>query len=258
MEMEASYNWFLVSLSFLIAVFGSFTGLQITNGMKSSAAGPSLLWIVAAAVSLGGGAIWTMHFIGMLAYQVPMDIGYLPGPTFASLALAVIAVGIGIYIAVSGKLSAVRLIGAGLFTGLGVAGMHYLGMEAMVMPGGNMVYDKSLVGVSLAIAVVAGTVALWLAVNLKGTLIMLGSAVIMAVAVCGMHYTGMAAMKMVHNHDVDQTIIENSMTPMTMGLFIFCASMFLLVICLIMSLNQLSNKVYDELQEDVITGDVTR
>ena len=250
MEMEASYNWFLVSLSFLIAVFGSFTGLQITNGMKSSAAGPTPLWIIAAAVSLGGGAIWTMHFIGMLAYQVPMDIGYLPGPTFASLALAVIAVGIGIYIAVSGKLSIIRLLGAGLFTGLAVAGMHYLGMEAMVMPGSTMVYDKTLVGASLGIAVVAATVALWLAVNLKGTLIMLASAVVMAIAVCGMHYTGMAAMSMVHNHEDDQTIIENSMSPMTMGLFIFCASMLLLVICLIMSLSQLSKKNQDEMQDE--------
>ncbi len=250
MEMDVSYNWFLVSLSFLIAVFGSYTGLQITNGMKSSSAGPTPLWIAAAAVSLGGGAIWTMHFIGMLAYPVPMDIGYLPGPTFASLALAVVAVGIGVYIAVSGKLSIIRLLGAGLFTGLAVAGMHYLGMEAMVMPGSSMVYDKTLVGVSLGIAVVAATVALWLAVNLKGTLIMLASAVVMAVAVCGMHYTGMAAMSMVHNHEADQTIIENSMSPMTMGLFIFCASMLLLVICLIMSLNQLSHKIQDELQDD--------
>lgn len=252
MEMEVSYNWFLVSLSFLVAVFGSFTGLQITNGMKSSSSGPSPLWIIAAAVSLGGGAIWTMHFIGMLAYQVPMDIGYLPGPTFASLAVAIISVGIGVYIAVSGKLSVVRLLGAGLFTGLAVAGMHYLGMEAMVMPGSTMTYDKTLVGVSIAIAIVAATVALWLAVNLKGTAIMLGSAVVMAVAVCGMHYTGMAAMKMAHNHDAEQTIIENSLSPMTMGLFIFCASMLLLVICLIMSLNQLSKRVHDELLDEPV------
>jgi NO-binding membrane sensor protein with MHYT domain len=250
MEMEVSYNWFLVCLSFLVSVFGSFTGLQITNGMKSSSTGPTLLWITAAAVSLGGGAIWTMHFIGMLAYQVPMDIGYLPGPTFASLALAIVAVGIGVYIAVSGTLSVVRLLGAGLFTGLAVAGMHYLGMEAMVMPGSTMVYDKSLVAASLLIAIVAATVALWLAVNLKGTAIMLGSAVIMAIAVCGMHYTGMAAMSMVHNHEADQTIIENSISPMTMGLFIFCASMLLLVICLIMSLNQLSTKIQDEMQDE--------
>lgn len=252
MEMEVSYNWFLVSLSFLVAVFGSFTGLQITNGMKSSSSGPSPLWIIAAAVSLGGGAIWTMHFIGMLAYQVPMDIGYLPGPTFASLAVAIISVGIGVYIAVSGKLSVVRLLGAGLFTGLAVAGMHYLGMEAMVMPGSTMTYDKTLVGVSIAIAIVAATVALWLAVNLKGTAIMLGSAVVMAIAVCGMHYTGMAAMKMAHNHDTEQTIIENSLSPMTMGLFIFCASMLLLVICLIMSLNQLSKRVHDELLDEPV------
>ena len=249
MEMDASYDWFLVILSFLVSVFGSFTGLQITNGMKSSKAGPSITWIIAAAVSLGGGAIWTMHFIGMLAYKTPMDIGYTPGLTFLSLLIAVIAVGIGIYIAVTGKLSAVRLLGAGLFTGLAVASMHYIGMEAMVMPGAGMVYDKTLVGVSLGIAVVAATVALWLAVNLKGTALMLGSAVIMAIAVCGMHYTGMAAMSMTHDHSTEQLVVENSMTPMTMGLFIFCASMFLLVICLIMSLNQLSDRMQEEIGE---------
>lgn len=245
MEMEASYNWFLVLLSFLISVFGSFTGLQLTNGMKSSQSGPSALWIIAAAVSLGGGAIWTMHFIGMLAYQVPMDVGYTPGLTFLSLILPVVAVGIGVYIAVSGKLSLVRLLGAGLFAGLAVASMHYIGMKAMVMQG-TMVYDPILVGVSIAIAIVAATVALWLAVNLKGTMQMLGSAIVMAIAVCGMHYTGMAAMTMVHDHTAEQMIIENSMSPMTMGLFIFCASMSLLVICLIMSLNQLNNRMEEE------------
>jgi NO-binding membrane sensor protein with MHYT domain len=247
MEMEASYNWFLVMLSFLVSVFGSFTGLQITNGIKSSNSGVSIPWIIAAALSLGGGAIWTMHFIGMLAYQVPMDIGYTPGLTFLSLLIAVVSVGIGIFIATAGELSVVRLVGAGLFTGLAVASMHYIGMAAMVMPGADMVYDKTLVGVSLVIAVVAATVALWLAVNLKGTMVMLGSAIVMAIAVCGMHYTGMAAMSMKHNHETEQQIVENSMTPMTMGLFIFCASMLLLVICLIMSLNQLSNRMQEEL-----------
>jgi NO-binding membrane sensor protein with MHYT domain len=124
-------------------------------------------------------------------------------------------------------------------------------MEAMVMPGSTMSYNPTLVGVSIVIAIVAATVALWLAVNLKGSGIMFGSAVVMAIAVCGMHYTGMAAMTMTHNQDADQTIIENSMTPMTMGLFIFCASMLLLVICLIMSLNQLSNRIQDEMRDDI-------
>ena len=74
MEMEASYNWFLVMLSFLVSVFGSFTGLQITNGIKSSNAGVSIPWVIAAALSLGGGAIWTMHFIGMPKVTPPATI----------------------------------------------------------------------------------------------------------------------------------------------------------------------------------------
>ena len=247
MEMEASYNGFLVGLSFLVSVFGSFTGLQITNGIKASGQ-VSLVWVATAAVAIGGGAIWTMHFIGMLAYQVPMDMGYSPGLTFLSLVIAVVAVGIGIYIAVQGNFSIARLLGAGLFTGLAVASMHYIGMKAMVMAG-TMAYDPTLVTVSVVIAVVAGTAALWLAVNLKGAMPMLGSAVIMALAVCGMHYTGMAAMTMVHDHSQQGVVIENSMSPMTMGLFVFCASMLLLVICLIMSFNQLSHRMQEEMAD---------
>lgn len=252
MSMDVSYNWFLVLLSFLISVFGSFTGLQITNSIKSSKRGFSLPWVIAAAFALGGGAIWTMHFIGMLAYQVPMDVGYSPGLTFLSLVIAVAVVGIGIAIAVSGRLSVVRLLSAGLFTGLGVASMHYVGMAAMIMPG-EMHYDTLLVALSLVIAVVAATVALWLAVNLTGAWQMLGSAVVMAVAVCGMHYTGMAAMVMVHPEGgVAHSMIQTGMTPMTMGLFVFCASMVLLVLCLIASLSQLSNRMYQEL--DALEG----
>lgn len=252
MEMDANYNIFLVALSFFIAVFGSFTALQVTNGMKYSRSDPSPLWISAAALSLGGGGIWTMHFIGMLAYQIPSDIGFDPFLTFLSLVVAVIAVGVGIAIAVSGKLSLMRLIGAGIFTGAGVASMHYLGMKAMVMHG-SMHYDTLLVGISVAIAIVAATVALWLAVNLKGTLTMLGASVIMAIAVCGMHYTGMAAMIMHHDHLVEPGIIEGSVSPMTMALFIFCATMLLLVMCLIMSLSQLSRRMEEEFVEEPLT-----
>lgn len=247
MEMDVSYNWFLVMLSFLVSVFGSFTGLQMTNGMKTLEKGFSWPWVVAAAFALGGGAIWSMHFIGMLAYQVPMDVAYAPGLTFASLLIAVLVVGVGVAIAVSGKLTWGRLMGAGLFAGLGVASMHYVGMAAMVMPG-EMQYDQLLVGVSIVIAVVAATAALWLAVNLRGNWQMLGAAVVMAVAVCGMHYTGMVAMTMVHTPDTaTASVLGEGMTPMTMGLFIFCASMVLLVLCLVAALSQLNQKMQEEL-----------
>lgn len=249
MEMEVSYNWFLVLLSFLISVFGAFTGLQMTNGMKASGKGFSWPWVMGAALALGGGAIWTMHFIGMLAYQMPVDIAYAPGLTFLSLFIPVVAVGLGIATVVVGEMTWPRLLGAGLFTGLGVASMHYVGMAAMIMPG-EMSYDAGLVAVSLAIAIAAATTALWLAVNLHGTGQILLSAVVMAVAVCGMHYTGMAAMSM-QPAAPDQMSAMGSvnagMTPMTMGLFVFCASMVLLVLCLMASLSQLSQKMEEEL-----------
>ncbi|WP_347332134.1 MHYT domain-containing protein [Marinimicrobium locisalis] len=247
MEMEASYNWFLVVLSFLISVFGAFTGLQMTNGMKASGKKFSWGWITAAAFALGGGAIWTMHFIGMLAYQLPMDMGYDPWLTFLSLIVAVLAVGLGVATAVAGHLSWPRLLGAGVLTGLGVASMHYIGMAAMVMPG-EMHYDQGLVAVSIGIALVAATVALWLAVNLKGTMQILLSAVVMAVAVCGMHYTGMVAMTMEHEPGAaTNQVLGQGMAPMTMGLLVFCTSMVLLVLCLIASLSQLNQKMQEEL-----------
>lgn len=248
MEMEISYNWFLVLLSFLISVFGAFTGLQMTNGMKASSKGFSWPWVMAAALALGGGSIWTMHFIGMLAYQMPMDVAYAPGLTFLSLLIPVVAVGLGIATVVAGEMTWPRLLGAGFFTGLGVASMHYVGMAAMVMPG-DMSYDAGLVTISLLIAIAAATTALWLAVNLQGTGQMLLSAVVMAVAVCGMHYTGMAAMSMepAPGQMSSMGSLNGGMTPMTMGLFVFCASMVLLVLCLMASLSQLSQKMEEEL-----------
>ncbi len=206
--------------------------------------------MVTAAIALGGGGIWTMHFIGMLAYQVPMDVGYAPGLTFLSLVVAVAVVGIGLSIVVSGRVSLIRLVSAGVFTGLGVASMHYMGMAAMVMPG-EMYYNNVLVGLSILIAVVAATVALWLAVNLNGSLQMLGAALVMATAVCGMHYTGMAAMS--HEYSADagaHAMMHEGITPMTLGLFVFCASMVLLVLCLIAALSQLSNRMYAELDDE--------
>jgi NO-binding membrane sensor protein with MHYT domain len=248
MEIQTSYNTFLVVLSFLVATFGSFTALQITNSIKEHKSNHFIGWVIAAAFALGGGGIWTMHFIGMLAYQTPMDMGYDPTLTFISLIAGVLAVGVGLYIATVGNLTIIRLLGAGMFTGLGVAGMHYLGMGAMVM-NGAMTYNNNIVIVSLVIAVVAATVALWLAVNLKGTLMMFGSAIVMAVAVCGMHYTGMYAMTMTHDMNAPHVVIENSMSPMTMGLFVFCTSMVLLVICLIASLSQLNDQMLEEFGE---------
>lgn len=247
MEMAASYNIFLVALSYIISVFGSYVGLQLVRGIRTSDSYSRLKWVAIAALVLGGGAIWAMHFIGMLAYETSLEIAYAPGLTFISLAVAVIVVGAGLFFLSLHRQSITHLLVAGTLTGLGVASMHYVGMEAMVMAA-DMSYDSRLVGASIVIAIVAATAALWLAFNLKGNTQMIGASFVMGLAVCGMHYTGMAAMTMTgHEHEV---AVESTIPPMTLGLLIFCFSMLLLVVCLVITLVQLNRQMYAELEDD--------
>jgi len=245
-SIEPSYNLFLVALSFLVSVFGSYTGILLVKAAQSSTSNRAA-WIMAAATALGGGAIWTMHFIGMLAYDMGMPVNYDPLITFASLAIAVIVVGIGLFFVAGNQNSVARLLVAGIITGLGVASMHYSGMYAMNMAA-SMTYDPALFSISIVIALVAATAALWLAFNLEGNVKMLLAAVVMGIAVCGMHYVGMAAMNM---GSMDHSaIIEEGIKPLTLGLFIFCFSMLLLVLCLIVGMAQLSRKMYETMEAE--------
>ncbi|MFL0801303.1 MAG: hypothetical protein K6L80_12680 [Agarilytica sp.] len=247
MEMQATYNYFLVALSYLVSVFGSYTGLQLMRAIRKSEGKEIYGWIIAAAFAIGGGAIWTMHFIGMIAYQSPMEVAYDPFLTFVSLILAVAVVAVGIFMLSKKQDSILMLLVAGVITGLGVATMHYTGMEAMVMAA-DMTYDATLFNISIVIAVVAATAALWLAFNTESGLQMFGASIVMGIAVCGMHYTGMAAMKMTHNGaEVD---ISTSIEPLTLGLFIFCFTMLILVLSLIVTLSQLQKRMYEELEDD--------
>jgi len=246
MEIEVSHNQFLVALSFLVSVFGSYTGLQLTKAMRSSQGKSTYSWIIAAAVAIGGGAIWTMHFIGMIAYETPMEVAYDPMLTFVSLFVAISVVGFGLFLLSQKRDSVVILLVAGVITGAGVATMHYSGMEAMVMAA-DMSYDNTLFGASIVIAVVAATAALWLAFNTESGLQMFLASLVMGMAVCGMHYTGMASMTMVHNGQVVD--ISSSIEPLTLGLFIFCFTMLVLVLSLIVTLSQLQRRMYEELEE---------
>ena len=187
-----TYDLTLVGLSFLISVFGAYTALQLAIGIPVAQGKSVMGWLAGAALAMGGGAIWSMHFIGMLAYQVNTPVAYDPLITMISAVIAMLVTGIGLLVVGRGAASYAKLIMGGVFTGLGVAGMHYTGMAAMIMPAA-LSYDPVLFGISIVIAVVAATVALWLAFNLRGNLQRFGSAIVMGLAVCGMHYTGMAA-----------------------------------------------------------------
>jgi NO-binding membrane sensor protein with MHYT domain len=135
-----------------------------------------------------------MHFIAMLGFSVPGQvIRFNVLVTLGSMLLAVAFVSLGLMIIGFGPATNWSLVGAGVVTGFGVAGMHYSGMAAMEGPF-RMNYDPLLFGISVVIAIVAATAALWAALRLSKIWATLVAAAIMGVAVSGMHYTGMAAM----------------------------------------------------------------
>ena len=182
--------------AFILAFMGSLLGLVCTaQARNASTRGRQARWLVLAAVAIGGAAIWLMHFMAMLGFAVPASpLRYDPALTLGSMAMAVLAVGIGLFIASRGRRSSWRIVLGGLFTGLGVVGMHYIGMAAMRVYG-RITYEANLVVASIVIAVVAATVALWFTVTIRGWGPIVAAAFVMAIAVCGMHYTAMAAMR---------------------------------------------------------------
>lgn len=177
----------------LLAVLGSFAALICSMRIPFSAGRARLTWTLLGAVSLGGGAVWSMHFIGMIGYRVDdRDLRYDLPLTGVSLLIAVGVSAVGLSLVARRPGSLVRLVAAGVVAGLGVAAMHYTGMAAMHV-GSDITYERRLVVVSVLIAIGAALAALWIAFRVvTGWHVALAS-VVMAVAVCGMHYTAMAA-----------------------------------------------------------------
>jgi NO-binding membrane sensor protein with MHYT domain len=230
MHNNIQYEPILVALSYVISVLGSYTALQLAIAIpQAKDRGAALGWVLGAGTALGGGAIWSMHFIAMNAADMGMPVSYDATLTLLSLLLAIAAPAVGLYIVGRGQGSFVKLVIAGVFTGLGVAVMHYTGMAAMIMPA-TIQYDPTLYNASLVIAVVAAIVALWLAFNLRGNLQRFGSALVMGVAVCGMHYTGMYALQM--TPAAQPTEVGIAVNGVTLGQSVFGVSAVLLVLLL--------------------------
>jgi NO-binding membrane sensor protein with MHYT domain len=152
-------------------------------------------WLLLAAWAIGGTGIWVMHFMAMIGFSIPgVTVKYDIPVTIASWLTAIVVVGIGLFIVGYGKPSAIKILAAGVFTGVGVAAMHYSGMAAL-RTSAIITYDTNYVAASVVIAVVAATVALWFTVSLRRGAVLAVAALIMGVAVNGMHFTGMYAMR---------------------------------------------------------------
>ncbi len=201
--MQGTYNLWLVALSYLVAVVASYTALELSRRVSHARGSAAGAWLGAGAVSMGIG-IWTMHFIGMLAFSLPMEFSYDVGMTLLSLLVGIAASVFAIYVASRKKNSALKILLSGLLLGAGIAAMHYTGMAAMEMDA-EITYDLGIVGLSILIAVAAACAALWIMFTLIANksrylgLMKIGAGMIMGIAICGMHYTGMAAANYVNS-----------------------------------------------------------
>lgn len=187
------YSLLLIAVSFLVSALGAFTGLMLSRHIGTEEGGIRPGWLLLSALVLGGCAIWAMHFIGMLAWQPAGAVTYDTRMTLLSLALPILFTMAGLYTVHRFRGTPAWLL-AGVVMGLGVAAMHYTGMAALRIAA-EMSHERALVAVSVIIAIVAAVAALRIAVHWRGAL-RHASSLVMAGAVCGMHYTGMAAMRL--------------------------------------------------------------
>ncbi|MDG4825852.1 MHYT domain-containing protein [Asanoa sp. WMMD1127] len=199
---QFGYGWITPTLSYALSVLGSVLGLICAQRAREAhGTAQRAWWLMLAAWAIGGTAIWSMHFMAMLGFSVTgAPIRYDIGLTAASALIAIVMVLIGLLIAGLGRPMLIKVIIGGVVAGLGVAAMHYTGMAAMEL-NADVHYDTTRVGLSIAIAVVAAAVALWLATNVRGTLAVIASALVMGVAVNGMHFTGMYSMSATLHED---------------------------------------------------------
>src|SRR5467141_4078263 len=191
MVVTGTHDPYLVALSILVASFASYTALDLGGHVGAARGLARRVWLVAAAITMGGG-IWAMHFVAMLAFSMPMPMSYDIGLTALSLVVAILVTGGGFYVISRQSASPLHLVLSGIFMGLGIVAMHYIGMAAM-RGHAELGYERLFVALSVVIAIGASTAALWLAFRTTDLGQKLVAAVVMGLAISGMHYTGMRA-----------------------------------------------------------------
>lgn len=222
----------LVVLSVLVAIFASYTALDLAGRIHASDGWMRRIWLSAAAVAMGGG-IWAMHFIAMLAFSMPgMTVGYDPGLTLLSLLLAVAVTGAGFVVMMRAPHSRAMIGAAGLFMGLGVVGMHYIGMAAMRMAA-DLRYDHLWVALSVLIAIGAAMAALWLAARQSSQSERIAAAILMGVAIAGMHYAGMRGAIFTAHPGVDLAQGRSSVGQASLAVAVAATSFLILFLALI-------------------------
>jgi NO-binding membrane sensor protein with MHYT domain/DNA-binding LytR/AlgR family response regulator len=229
--MPVTYEPWLVLLSIVMAIQGAYVGLSLSVQIGTAAGMRRRLLLAGAAFSLAV-AIWTMHFVGMLAARLPSPVDYLVFPTLLSFLVCVIVVGAAVYASSAGPLTWVRLILSACLMGGGIFSMHYIGMGAL-HASAHMIHAPAYVAASMVIAIAASGLALWLA-NHRGVrppLVL--SAIAFGIAVSGMHYTAMEGMALFPHATAPSgaPALSTDLLAIVVAVVAFCISgMFLLIL----------------------------
>src|SRR6201987_2918443 len=196
MNLIGSYNYALVALSVLIAMFASYTALDLASRVTAAGGWTRALWVLGGACAMGTG-IWSMHYIGMLAFILPIPVSYHWPTVLLSLFAAILASAIALYVVSRQKLGASRAVAGSVLMGAGIASMHYIGMAPMRLPA-ICRFNSFLVVLSVVFAILISLAALWITFHFRDDKMGIGwekltGAVVMGAAIPVMHYTGMAA-----------------------------------------------------------------
>src|ERR1700731_3352491 len=236
MLVTGTHGPYLVALSILVASFASYTALDLSGHVGAARGFARRVWLVAAAITMGGG-IWSMHFVGMLAFIMPTPMSYDIGLTILSLVVAMFVTGGGFYVISRQSGSPLHLVLSGIFVGLGIAAMHYVGMAAM-REHAELSYDFLFVALSLVIAIGASTAALWLAFRTTDLGQKLVAAVVMGLAISGMHYSAMRGTTFAVHGPVHEAQAYASLDQTNLALTVAGITFVILAFALIASLSE--------------------
>jgi NO-binding membrane sensor protein with MHYT domain/two-component sensor histidine kinase len=233
--LHASYDPFFVAASVAVAALAAYTALIVADRIKAARGFTWFVWVAVAATALGGG-IWSMHFLGMLAHTIPVPIAYSLPLTAMSLAVPILVCAVGFVVACREPVRRARIATTGAITGIGIVSMHYIGMAAIVTPAAIR-WNWALIALSVVIAIGAATAAFWFAARRSTGATKLNAAALMAIAISGMHYTGMTAAQF-YRLPTSPADVPLALSPVLLGIVVAVAAMLFLFAVLASALTE--------------------
>ncbi len=256
MDMATRFVPSIVLLSVLVAIFASYVALNLAHSVTQAKGKAQAAWLAIGAIAMGVG-IWSMHFVGMLAFEMPgMEMAYDVPFMLLSVVVAILASALALFVVSRPIVTASSILSGGIAMAAAIAGMHYIGMFSMRMAA-RIEWNLFLVVLSIVIALVASFAALWISVRLRNNperlKLLVFASILMGVAISGMHYTGMVAATFVHD---DSIKITNSHLLVTSGLTMAVIATTLLILCLALagSVGQRLWTLRTKITEDIVNS----